>query len=106
MTIVEAFACGVPVIASDIGSTAEVVRNDVGLRFQAGNVEELSTALRWAMAHPKEIFSMGTRARTLYERKYTAHTNYQLLMQTYRAALDRISSTEPLRIEVPLRKSA
>jgi GT2 family glycosyltransferase/glycosyltransferase involved in cell wall biosynthesis len=43
----EAFAAGVPVVASDLGGMAEMVRDGIdGLLFQAGNARALAAALR------------------------------------------------------------
>ncbi len=49
----EAFAAGVPVVASDLGGMAEMVRHDVdGLLFAAGNSDGLSAALRRLLDEP------------------------------------------------------
>lgn len=47
--VVESFAYGTPVIAADIGGTAELVRHgENGLAFEAGNVAALVSAMRRA----------------------------------------------------------
>jgi glycosyltransferase involved in cell wall biosynthesis len=85
---VEAFACGVPVIAAQIGAVAEVVQDQVtGLHFTPGNSEDLAAKVEWAWIHPEEMQKMGRQARREYEEKYTAEKNYERLMEIYRQAL-------------------
>ncbi len=84
MIIVESFACGKPVIASNLGAAAEFIKpGKTGLLFEAGNSEELSKEMEWAYRHPEEMKRMGMNARKEYEEKYTAERNYKMLMGIY-----------------------
>lgn len=77
VTIAESFACGLPVIASRLGSLSEIVSDGcTGLHFCAGNSEELAAKAKWAWSHPVEMQSMGRTARAEYESKYTAEHYY------------------------------
>lgn len=88
MTIVEAFACSVPVICAGLGSMKEIVADGrTGLHFEAGNAEDLAAKVRWAWAHPKEMEVMGRQARAEYEAKYTAKRNGEMLIDIYRDAI-------------------
>ena len=88
LAAIEAFACGVPVIASNLGVMAGTVRHgDTGLLFTAGNAEDLAAKVEWAWAHPAEMKTMGLAARAEYEAKYTPEANYNLLIGIYSAAL-------------------
>ncbi|MGA9882242.1 MAG: glycosyltransferase family 4 protein [Candidatus Acidiferrales bacterium] len=88
MTIVEAFACGVPVIASRIGTMEEVIRDRItGLHFTSGDPKDLAEKVEWAWAHPAEMRAMGRNARAEYEAKYTGEKNYKLLMKIYSKAI-------------------
>lgn len=88
MTIAEAYACGVPVIASRLGSMAEIVRDGVtGLHFEAGSAADLAAKVMWAWSHPEEMTRMGRAARAEYEAKYTPERNYEMLMEIYRRAI-------------------
>lgn len=90
MTILEALAAGLPVIASGHGSIAEFVSDGVtGLHFSPGDAGDLAAKITWALAHPDQLREMGRRGREEYERAYTAERNYQLLMDIYHSALDR-----------------
>ena len=51
LTVLEAFACGLPVIASDLGSMAEAVDHErTGWLFQPGDAADLARKVRWAFA--------------------------------------------------------
>ncbi len=89
LTMVEAFACGLPVLASRLGSMAEIVEDGVtGLHFEAGNSADLADKIQWANEHPEEMISMGKNARRVYEAYYTPEINYQQLMAIYQQAID------------------
>ncbi len=88
MVLVEAYSCGLPVIASRLGGMAEIVEDGVtGLHFEAGNAEDLAEKVRWMACHPEECKKMGGNARKIYEEKYTAEINYKMLMQIYQDAI-------------------
>lgn len=84
LSIVEAFACGVPVIASRLGAMSEIVEDGrTGLHFNPGDSDDLAAKIQWAWEHPAEMARMGQSARAEYEAKYTAERNYSLLMGIY-----------------------
>jgi glycosyltransferase involved in cell wall biosynthesis len=89
MTIIEAFACGLPVIASNLGSIPEFVSHGrTGLLFQPGDSEDLARQVRWAFDHPEELRAMRANARREYEQKYTAEHNYKMLIAIYEMAIE------------------
>ena len=93
LTLVEAFSCCVPVIASRIGALAELVEHGVtGLLFTPGNAGELAETMQWATAHPQEMAAMGRNARALYERRYTPEINYRQLMAIYQSAVSEVTA--------------
>jgi glycosyltransferase involved in cell wall biosynthesis len=95
MIVAEAFAAGLPVIASNLGSLSSIVdHHRTGLHFEAGQASSLVEAVRWWLAHPAEAILMRSQARLEYETRYTAEVNYQQLMQIYQAALDRCAGRE------------
>ena len=88
MSLVEAFACGVPAITSKLGAMAEIVEDGrTGLHFEPGNAEDLAAKVEWAWGHEKEMEIKGKEARREYERKYTAERNYEMLMEVYQQAI-------------------
>jgi glycosyltransferase involved in cell wall biosynthesis len=88
LTIVEAFAVGLPVIASRLGSMTHLIRDQVtGLHFRPGDPSDLVEKVRWAWSHPDDMRCMGANARQEYEEKYTPERNYSLLIKAYEGAL-------------------
>jgi glycosyltransferase involved in cell wall biosynthesis len=76
-TILEAFALGKPVIASDIGGIPELVESDKdGLLFAPGNVQELVDRLRSLLGDGPRIQDLGRNARKKIAEQYTADSHY------------------------------
>nr|WP_231971900.1 glycosyltransferase family 4 protein [Sulfurifustis variabilis] len=83
--LVEAYASGLPVIASRLGAMAELVEDgETGLLFEAGNASDLARKIQWAENNPSEMARMSRAARAMYEAKYTPARNYAMLLETYR----------------------
>jgi exopolysaccharide biosynthesis WecB/TagA/CpsF family protein len=88
-TIIEAFACGRPVVASRLGAMAEIVDDGrTGLLFEPGNARDLAEKIRFMLDNPAECERMGREARAEFERKYTAEANYPQLMAIYERAIE------------------
>lgn len=92
-TLVEAFACGVPVIASRHGALAELVDDGrTGLLFEPGDAADLMAKLQWADANPQAMQAMGHAARLEYESCYTPERNGQQLEEIYRRAMADVAN--------------
>jgi glycosyltransferase involved in cell wall biosynthesis len=92
LTMIEAFACSVPVIASRLGGMAEIVEDGVtGLLFEAGNGADLAAKMNWAIAHPQRMVEMGRAGRSAYEARYTPEQNYGELMGIYERVVNRFT---------------
>ena len=88
LTILEAYAAGLPVIAASIGSLPELVRDgETGLLFRPGDIGDLRRAVTWATAHRAELRRMGQRARAAYEERFTPEVGYAALVAAYRSAI-------------------
>lgn len=87
-TLVEAFACGLPVIASRIGALEELVEHGrTGLLFRPGSEKGLARSLDYARAHPEQMSEMGAQARAVYEARFSPQRNYEELMGIYAEAV-------------------
>lgn len=88
LVIAEAFAAGLPIIASRLGAMEELVADGVtGRLFAAGDPHRLASAVRWIFWHPEERKAMRLQARAEYEHKYTAAANYARMLAIYEDAL-------------------
>jgi glycosyltransferase involved in cell wall biosynthesis len=88
MAIIEAFACGKPVIASRLGAMAELVQDGkMGLLFEPGNAEDLAAKMKRMIESEEACIEMGKNAREEFESKYTAEKNFEILMNIYKAAM-------------------
>ena len=90
LTLIEAFACGVPVIASQLGAMAELVDDGrTGMLFRAGESKDLAEKSPWARCHARETDAMARACREVFLAKYTADKNFDQLMAIYNAIMDR-----------------
>jgi len=88
MTVIEAFACGLPVIGSNLGAVREFVEDGrTGLLFRPGDAEDLARQVRWIIEHPDRLLLMRRAARREFEQKYTAELNYKRLAEVYEFAI-------------------
>jgi glycosyltransferase involved in cell wall biosynthesis len=78
--LIDGFANGLPVIAPDEGTAAELIepgRN--GLLFEAGSARSLARQLAWAEAFPEKMRQMGECARADYLARFIADWSYRKL---------------------------
>lgn len=88
MTIVEAFACGVPVIGSRLGGIEEIIQHgESGLLFEAGDAVELAAAVQRLWSDKALRDDLGRGARSQYESRYTSKKNYAMIMKILTNAL-------------------
>lgn len=88
--VVEAFACGIPVIASRLGSLQELVEDgETGLLFEPGNAPALAHAVRLCFENRMKVSYMGDNARRVFEEKYSARANHQKLVEIYTDVINR-----------------
>jgi glycosyltransferase involved in cell wall biosynthesis len=90
MALTEAFANGLPVIASRLGALTSLVEEGrTGLLFEPGNPSALTDRLAWAHAHPREMEEMGRNARACYREAFTPAAVDAQLLQVYQVAIER-----------------
>lgn len=61
-SLLEAMAAGVPIIATDVGGTAEAL-GDAGVLVQKGNTDQMAAALRLVLSDQSLASALGYRAR-------------------------------------------
>jgi hypothetical protein len=83
-TILESYAWGRPVVASDLGSRRELVHEgETGVLFRAGDIGQLAGALSFLVERPRLAAQMGAAGRTLVTNQYSAENHYTALMDRY-----------------------
>jgi len=89
VVIIEAFACGVPVIASRLGSMKEiVVEGQTGLLFDPGVSKDLIQKINDLSQNPSGMIAWGQEARRLFESKHSAEINGKELISIYQQLRD------------------
>jgi glycosyltransferase involved in cell wall biosynthesis len=90
LTVLEAYASGKPVIASQMGGLGEIVRNgETGLFVSAGNIDELAEKITTLWNNPDQIYAMGRTARHLVETIYNPEEHYRRIMEIYKGVLTK-----------------
>jgi glycosyltransferase involved in cell wall biosynthesis len=101
MTIIEAFACGTPVIASQLGSAGCLIADgQTGFHFTPGDAGSLARTVDSAWSGTGKLQQMRTAARGTFEQEYTADHNYRRLMDIYSlaGAGSRVASTSQVPV--------
>jgi glycosyltransferase involved in cell wall biosynthesis len=90
-SIIEAFALGKPVVASNIGGIPELVRDgDTGMLFEARDGRGCAARLKALLDDPQLCAGLGARCRAYAQRRFGADAHYDALMAAYeRAAAKR-----------------
>jgi starch synthase len=70
MVLLEAMACGLPVVASDATAAQDILTSRIGVLTPSGSLEALVEGLRWCHSHRDKLKEMGEAARELAV-KYT-----------------------------------
>jgi len=87
--VIESYACGRPVMVSNIGGPAELVRaGETGVLFTPGNAEALAAKVLELLRDSDVLAQMGRKARDEYGAIYTPEANYHLLMDCYGQAAE------------------
>jgi glycosyltransferase involved in cell wall biosynthesis len=87
IVIAEAYAAGLPIIASNVGSVSLLVEHGrTGLHVRPDDPPDLAAKLLWLWTHSQERTRLARNARREFEHKYTAARNYECLREIYARA--------------------
>jgi len=90
MSIIEAFAWGVPVIATPVGSIPDILHDGVeGLMIPVGDAEALAKALQRLIADPDLRRTLGANARATFARNLAFGPYMEKLAACWREAMPR-----------------
>lgn len=88
ITLIEAMACGKPVVAHDIPGVRSVVRDgEDGLLARPGDADDLAEKMRILLNDPSLCREMGRRGRAKVEEKYAWPKIIPRLIRVYEEAL-------------------
>ncbi len=100
VAVLEAMACGCPVLLSDIPGNQEwITPAQEGWFFPDGDVEGLAQAIQKAYAERQNLPDMGRRARLLAEKRADWSLNFRELYKAYQIALPGRSLFETASLE-------
>jgi glycosyltransferase involved in cell wall biosynthesis len=86
---VEAMACATPLVTTDAGALPEVVGPDAGLRVRAGDVGELTAALKTVLDSASLAEELGRAGRRRVLDRFTWRATAQRTADWYEQILDR-----------------
>ena len=85
MAVLESFACGVPVVVSDLGGLPELVEpGRDGEIVAAGDAAAMAGALAAMLADPGRALAMGAAGRAKVERRFAPAPHLRRLERIYR----------------------
>ncbi|MFH1184375.1 MAG: glycosyltransferase family 4 protein [Chloroflexota bacterium] len=88
VSLMEALACGTPVLVSDIPANKEWVRDNVdGWLFRDGDVAGLAEKILWISTHRSALRRISASARKVAEERADWQRNFQVLLRSYDKAV-------------------
>jgi glycosyltransferase involved in cell wall biosynthesis len=104
-SILESYAWGRAVVASDLGSRRELVQDgQTGLLFRPGDIEHLAEVISFLEQRPELATQMGEAGRALVEQQYAPAKHYVGLTRLY----EKMASSRGIvcKGDVPTKKLA
>ena len=87
LTVVEAFAAGLPVLCSDLASLSSLVVDGVsGFTFASNNPSALAARARWALRSQNALDEVSRNASQIYSDRYSPEANFDALLKIYSAS--------------------
>lgn len=97
-TILESYAQGRAVVASDLGSRRELVHEgETGVLYEAGSVDQLAAGIKFLHERPELARTMGEAGRKLVREQYFPERHFLALSQIYEQLAGSRAATANLR---------
>lgn len=88
VAVLEAAGAGLPIVATDVGGTAEAVHNGYnGILVKKGDMASLSNAIMHLLENPEKARSMGVAGATLVKEKFNFEAQVAKLESLYLSIL-------------------
>lgn len=95
--VFEYWACGIPVVSSDLPPIRPFFRNaEAGFLFPAQSAPALAQSIAWLLDHPSEAAAMGARGRDLVVRRF----NNSAELRKFHRFCARVAAN-PMKCTVP-----
>jgi glycosyltransferase involved in cell wall biosynthesis len=95
-TILESYACGRPVVATDLGSRRELIRGgETGLLYRCGDVNQLTAAIALLRERKEMACAMGEAGRQLVLQRHSPAEHYDTLLKIYSQIADPERGVSP-----------
>ena len=95
LTVTEALACGVPVVATDVGGIKEQVVDDkTGYLTSPSDPEDMAGKITTLIEDPDKRKHMGTQARKVAETRFDLHRMVDDYLDFYAEVIDREKSSQ------------
>lgn len=89
VSVIEAMACGKPVIVSNVGGLKEVVKDDsVGIKVNAGDVAGTADAIQKLISDKEFYKTIAVNARQHVTEKYNWQDNLKQMIGIYQGLID------------------
>ena len=96
-TILESYAHGRAVVASDLGSRRELVHDKTGLLYKTGDISALAAALEFLSSRPQLADEMGRAGRDLVRERHKPEGHYETLIALYERLNARKQASRAVR---------
>lgn len=88
--VVEAMACGIPVVATNVGGIPEVIEDKrSGLLIEKGDIHSLASAIEDLLRRDEKRKEMGTYGRSVIERNFSWCKSAKALREVYDEILQK-----------------
>jgi glycosyltransferase involved in cell wall biosynthesis len=94
--LMEAMACGCPVVASNVGGNPELVRNgETGLLFKPGDVERLAVALQVLVENQSLRERLADAGAKFVQERFSIRASAERMGEIYEQLLRSRGVTQP-----------
>lgn len=88
VSVIEAMACALPVIVSNVGGLNEIVENEsIGIKVNVNDIEATSNAINQLFSDPQALKKMGEEARKHVVSRYNWESNLQTMIEHYQSLI-------------------